>query len=238
MVQKIIVSDFDNTFYINDNDVKKNKVAVDEFIKVGNIFIIATGRSYSDFKVGVDSFDIKYNYAILNHGTTIIDNKDNIIYNKPMNQNIIEKIKNDINLENVAVYFCCCELKSSENINHRNITKINIHYKTKEEKEYIKEKLEQKYSDEINVYDVELDTIEIVSNEVDKSKAISLLLDKINKNERNVYTIGDGYSDIEMVKEFNGFCMKESIEELKQYANKEYSSVSDFIKEVMEKTNE
>ena len=33
MVQKIIVSDFDNTFYINDNDVKKNKVAVDEFIK-------------------------------------------------------------------------------------------------------------------------------------------------------------------------------------------------------------
>ena len=45
MNKKIIISDYDQTFYINDEDIEKNKIAVSEFEAKGNLFIIATGRS-------------------------------------------------------------------------------------------------------------------------------------------------------------------------------------------------
>ena len=43
-MKKIIVSDYDNTFYWNDDDIEKNKLKVKEFMELSNIFIIATGR--------------------------------------------------------------------------------------------------------------------------------------------------------------------------------------------------
>ncbi len=40
--KKIIISDYDQTFYINDEDIERNKVAVSKFEEKGNSFIIAT----------------------------------------------------------------------------------------------------------------------------------------------------------------------------------------------------
>ena len=40
-MKKLLVSDYDQTFYINDEDIEKNKIAVNEFRKKGNIFVIA-----------------------------------------------------------------------------------------------------------------------------------------------------------------------------------------------------
>ena len=93
--KKIIISDYDQTFYINDEDIERNKVAVSEFEEKGNLFIIATGRSYLDFKNKVEAYNINYNYVILNHGATIIDSNDNIIYNFTIDNEIISKIKDE-----------------------------------------------------------------------------------------------------------------------------------------------
>ena len=49
----------------------------------------------------------------------------------------------------------------------------------------------------------------------------------------NVYTIGDGYNDIEMIKDFNGYAMKNAVEDLKLNVEKEYNSVFEFIYEIM-----
>ena len=48
---KVIASDFDNTLFVKDEDnMKKNIEAVDNFINEGNIFIIITGRSFTNIK--------------------------------------------------------------------------------------------------------------------------------------------------------------------------------------------
>lgn len=57
--------------------------------------MIATGRSYLDFKNRAETYNINYSYVILNHGATIIDSNDNIIYNFPINN----KIEDEINIE-------------------------------------------------------------------------------------------------------------------------------------------
>ena len=233
--KKIIVSDYDETFYINDEDIEKNKTAVREFEAKGNLFIIATGRSYLDFKNKVKDYHINYNYAILNHGATIIDRNDNIIYNFPMDNEVIKKMKDEINTEKSVRFFCCSALESRVDITHRDLTKIHIKYHTKEEAMLINKTLNNKYAQYINSYYVSGDSVEVISNKINKSKSIRLLTQKFNMDTKNIYTIGDGFSDIEMVKDFNGYCMEDSVEELKKVAKKAYKSVSELITEVMDK---
>ena len=58
---KLLVSDYDQTFYLNDNDIENNKIYVNKFMDSGNLFVIATGRSYLDFHNKLDIYDFNYN---------------------------------------------------------------------------------------------------------------------------------------------------------------------------------
>ena len=46
---KLLISDYDQTFYLNDDDIENNKIYVNKFMNSSNLFAIATGRSYLDF---------------------------------------------------------------------------------------------------------------------------------------------------------------------------------------------
>ncbi len=233
--KKIIVSDYDKTFYISDEDIEKNKIAVADFESLGNMFIIATGRSFFDFKNKANTYKIQYNYVILNHGATIIDKNDNVLYNFPIENKIIPKIKNELHIENTIEHFCCSKLESRVNFEHTDLTKIRVKYNTKEEAMNVNEVLNNKFSDYINSYIITNSAVEIICNKANKSNAIRLLTAMFNIDNKNVYTIGDGYSDIAMIKDFNGYCMANSVEELKQIAIKEYNSVSELIRDVIGK---
>ena len=97
-MKKIVVSDYDNTFYRNDDDIEKNKLKVKEFMELSNIFIIATGRSYLDFMEKEDLYKIKYNYLILDHGATILKD-DEIIFTETINNSIKKVLLYDLKLE-------------------------------------------------------------------------------------------------------------------------------------------
>lgn len=232
-MKKVIVSDYDQTFYINDHDVEKNKIAIKEFMNKGNLFIIATGRSYMDFKNKIDEYDIKYDYAIINHGATTLNNKDEIMDNFLIDNAVIQNIKKDIRLDKALTYFCCSTLESRVDFEHENLSKINARYETKENAMEINYIINKKYSKYVHSYYVTKESVEIISNRASKADAIKVLIDRLGIEPKNVYTIGDGYSDIEMVKKFNGYCMQGSVKELKEVAKKEYRSVSDLIKEIL-----
>lgn len=235
---KMLVSDYDQTFYISDKDIEKNKKEVKKFMDEGNIFVIATGRSYQDFKRKEEQYNIKYNYVILNHGATVLDNKGNIIYNFPIENSIIDEIKKEVKLEKTIQHFCCSTLESRVDFDHTDLTKIAVTYKTEEEAMRISKILNDKYSRYIKAYFIRINSIEIISRQTNKSYAISLLMDKLGIDKKNIYTIGDGHSDIEMIKDYNGYCMEDSIEELKKIAKDEFDSVSTLIKQVTEKKDE
>ena len=231
-MKKLLVSDYDQTFYINDEDIEKNKIAVNEFRKKGNIFIIATGRSYADFMKKKNKYNIECDYLIINHGATILDQKDNIIFNEKIPNEILESLKLDLHIENSEKNFCCSILESRVDFEYKNLTKIHVKYNDSEYSNKILKKLEEKYNGCINAYLVSGNSIEIISKNANKSKAIKLLSKEIEIGKGEIYTIGDGYSDIEMVKDYNGYAMKESVDELKNVALEEIDSVSDLIRKI------
>ena len=231
-MKKLLVSDYDQTFYINDEDIEKNKIAVNEFRKKGNIFVIATGRSYADFMKKKNQYNIECDYLIINHGATILDKKDNIIFNEKIPNEILDSLKFDLHIENSERNFCCSILESRVDFEYKNLTKIHVKYNDLEYSNKILKKLEEKYNSFLNSYLVSGNSIEIISKNANKSKAIKLLSKEIEIGKEKIYTIGDGYSDIEMVKDYNGYAMKESVDELKNVALEEIDSVSDLIRKI------
>ena len=233
MKGKILISDYDQTFYINDKDIEKNKLLVKKFRIEGNIFVFATGRSYEDFKNVVNKYSLEYDYAIINHGATVLNEEEQIISNYEISDSIIESIKQNLQVEKSIRHFCCRKFESRLDFDSRNLTKINIRYNSKEEAMQINEIINKKYSKYVNSYYVPNNSIEIISSKTNKSNAINILLNYLEASKEKVYVIGDGYSDIEMIKDFSGYAMQNCVEELKEMAKKQYNSVSELIKEII-----
>ena len=98
-MNKILASDYDQTFYISDEDIEKNKKLVNQFQKLENLFVIATGRSYLDFQNKLNMYHFSYDYVILNHGATILDKENHMLQNISISNVIILDLKRDLSLE-------------------------------------------------------------------------------------------------------------------------------------------
>lgn len=230
-MKKIVVSDYDNTFYRNDDDIEKNKLKVKEFMELSNIFIIATGRSYLDFMEKEDLYKIKYNYLILDHGATILKYNE-IIFTETINNSIKEDLLYDLQPDDITWSFACCKLESRVSFQEKDLTKIHVRYETEEMTRKIHDFIKDKYKDYIDAFLVcKNKGIEIVSNKVNKSVAIKFISQL--ENTTDIYTIGDSYNDLCMIEDFKGFIMNDSIEELKSKGYKQYDSVSLFIEDVL-----
>lgn len=231
-MRKILVSDYDQTFYLNDEDIKKNKKSVENFRKQENIFIFATGRSYFDFMNKAEQYKLKWDYLIINHGATILDKNNNIISNYTIDNDVIKNIKKDLEIEKAIKYFCCNLENSRTDFNDKDLTKIYAKYE-KDKAEQINSLINKKYSEFVNCYLVSGNAVEIISNKTCKSYAIEEIAQIENINQEEIFTIGDGYSDIEMIKNYNGYCMEESVQELLKICNgKIVKSVSELIEKI------
>ena len=179
-----------------------------------------------------NQYNIEYDYLIINHGATILDKKENIIFNEKIPNEILDSLKFDLHIENSERNFCCSILESRVDFEYKNLTKIHVKYNDLEYSNKILKKLEEKYNSFLNSYLVSGNSIEIISKNANKSKAIKLLSKEIEIVQEEIYTIGDSYSDFEMVKDYNGYAMKESVDGLKNVALEEIDSVSDLIRKI------
>ena len=225
---KILVSDYDKTFYTDEENIKINIEKVNQFMKT-NIFVINTGRSYLDFKKKEEIYNIKYNYLVINHGASIIKN-NKIIYNIPINNNFKKQIINDLDIKYSTEIFTCSGLESRLTLENDNLTKIHIKYKNEEKAKQIYNKIINKYGNFVVVYLISKGKgIEIVSKNANKGIATKEIAKLENIKKENIYTIGDDASDLEMIKNFKGYAMKNATDEIKKYALKEFDNVYELI---------
>ena len=151
-MRKILVSDYDNTFFRDDKEIKENMLKVEEFRRKNNLFIIATGRSYYDFNRALKEYDIKYDYLIINQGATILDNKNNIIENHTIDEKVKDMIAEDLKLNDEETMFACSILESRVSIKNEKITKIHKGYENIDIARKMNEFINNKYSSSVNSY--------------------------------------------------------------------------------------
>lgn len=231
-MKKILVSDYDDTFYLNDEDIKSNVEYVNKY-KEQLLFIIATGRSYHDYLKKQKKYNINSEYIILNHGATIIED-EKIIYNEIIDDNIKNELIEFLNIEESSEYFCCSGLESRVPYTNNNLTKIHINYGDESKTRRIFEELNDKFSKYINCFLVSKNNaIEIVSNKANKKYAILKLIELRKIDSDYIYTIGNGDTDYEMLNYFNGYKMENCSNKLKKLNIESVKSIKDLIKQIV-----
>lgn len=233
--QKIIISDYDGTFFKNKEGIQRNIQKVNEFRRNNNLFVIATGNNYSDFQEVILKYNIKYDYLILDQGACIFDNKNNLLKVCFIEQNICKRIIDEI-LKIKKEYKKYTSYGKTAN-NVESTTKISVYFNDLQEAMDFTKNINTKFQNKVNAYTMifkEINIVEIISYETNKNEAIKYIVNKEKIKEENVYTVGDGYNDIIMIQNFNGYCMTNSVDKLLKECPKHVETVADLIDKVIQ----
>lgn len=204
---KIIVSDFDLTFY--DNNFLENINLINDWVKKGNKFIIATGRSIYQLRKTIDNYNVPANFYICNDGGAIYDENYNEIYRKDVDESISKELF-DYLVDTKA--FDRVLIDTSETVTEVNTARCNCLIGVIRDREQATKVLNEilgKYSS-IHGY-ISTNCLNITDISVDKANGIKFLINKNNWKKEDIYTIGDEVNDIEMLQEFNGFLINKKV---------------------------
>lgn len=232
-MRKIIFSDYDGTLDTSEEDIVKNMEAINRFRKEGNLFVIATGRSYLALKRKLDLYPISFDYLIVNHGGVILDKNEKTIEACFIPQNIGIKIFNEVKLDsNVEKITLFDTLRQDIEEISDELTKIMLEMKNESSARELSNKINMKYKNYVKSYVIvtkKYSLVEIISIKTDKGKAIEKILELENINDKNVYPIGDGSNDVEMILKYNGYGMKNSEDIIYKVTNKLCNNVAELI---------
>lgn len=215
----LLISDFDHTMY-NKNDesvIKLNTNAVNNYQNENNLFVIATSRAHLDIKNRLHNDGINYDYLISTNGTTIFDKNDRLVYFTPFKAEdlkkifeILRKIKYISSIETkdfygdttpLVYYIVEVQVKIPFN-NDTLMERFELSF------ELIRTLESLGYVCDIYTYDNEIKVY--INPSITKKQGIIDLLETKNLNPTSIYTIGDGYKDYEMIRDFNGYAIEGS----------------------------
>ena len=220
----ILISDFDGTLY--DKNFENNIKAVNEFVKKGNTFVIATGRSINRIKEKIDG-KLNFSYIICNDGGMIFDKDYHLIYRKDIAldsaKHIFNELKNSIYVGNpladLGYAYRNEVLKNTNAVIARAIDKSKA--------SHLMIDLVKRYP-KVTAY-VSDTYLNFTDKSVNKSNAVKWLGKLINVKPKNMIMIGDNINDIKMCKLGKGFAMENGNEKLIKVCHKTVKSVEELI---------
>lgn len=227
-MKKILISDYDATYFTKEKDVLKNVEKTIEFREKGNLFVIATSRSFYSIKKEIIKYKIPCDYIFCNIGAGIFDGNQNKIY-----ANYVQSEDRKI-IENILASFSEKKLIISRyGIQEDQLpdSKKVIGYKVKGEEGVLvslKEVLEQK----VTGFDIllkEKGKLFLNNQENTKEKAISNLLKLLYPEKYEVITVGDDDVDFGMIEKYHGYRMEKSSELLEKNINRVVKSVRELM---------
>ncbi|CCV64434.1 HAD superfamily hydrolase [Alteracholeplasma palmae J233] len=234
MEKKIIISDFDGTFYRTKEELIKNIKIINKFRTDKNVFMIATGRSYVGFLEQIKDYPVFYDYIILCNGALILNNKNEYIKHYSIERDLINQI-NTFLIQFSSFIKKFTYVSKYKNFDNDQLDiemlKIKLHLDDDQIAPKICAALLSKFKN-INAYIIPLNKgclIEIISNETSKSKAIKYLSGKLEYSQKEIITIGDSDNDLEMILDFNGYAINSATNEFISKAGRTIEDISTLI---------
>ena len=227
-MKQLLVSDYDGTLFTDETTLLDNIEKIKKFQAEGNVFIIATSRSYDSIIKEVKKYQIPYDYIFSNIGAGIFDAAGKILYADFIPQNEKEKIETILEQYSYMdiTRFGILEPQEKE-------SKEIVGYKIKGETEIL-EKLQNLFNSVLSGFDVSLkkNKIKLFLNyrNNSKEKAIMTLIKMFPKyQDFEVITVGDDDVDFGMLQKFNGYRMEKCSTLLAENIIKMVSSVGELV---------
>lgn len=236
---KILVSDFDFTLceHGNPHITAENYQAVQRWRKNGNVFIIASGRSYTSMALVMENRSIAdyADFLILNDGATIISATGEKVYTDRMNNKLVDDFKDALlNLhlrgKHAAISYYgnheLCYIKPG-------CCKFRLWFEYEEDCRVVEKLITERFSKRLQTiayhnvafnHDTRLSwvddslhhTLEVNNSGVDKKSALDYLLGTlcVNNAANRVIAIGDDKNDLRMLEAYNGYTLEHAREEV------------------------
>lgn len=225
IMTKLICSDFDRTIYFRDDEelTHRNFLAIQRWRHNGNIFAVATNRSFVSVKRQLPEFKNYFDYLILDSGSTIFNAEGEIFWSTTFSETTLEelfKITRELPEQPVITFFnATAEDFSFEPL--EKMTKMRFWFKdynnglvsldivkTINEKTFLTKF--DSLTDNKSVLGGYIAFLDIIPETAGKEVAADKLAEILGIEKGQVFTIGDGENDINMIRKFNGFAIKDS----------------------------
>lgn len=243
----ILVSDYDRTLKINDEVSPYDREMIEAFELAGHTFCVNSGRSYHHLMENFEIHGFKSKYTITGSGSQSHDWQGNSLFKYHMPQSTVLKISAMILGSSALSYQISTPQKWV--FSRRNDVKWSklIEFINTETVNSMSAKFEN--ADNARLFCKEVNALEncsayqngvnvdIAPYRVSKATGIRNLIDNLGIKENEVYTIGDSLNDLEMIREFKGFCVEVSHPKILEVSQGVFTSVGACINYLM-KTHE
>lgn len=244
---RMVVTDFDGTLINKDEAIPISTIVeIDRIRKNNKLFVIATGRILKSILIYNRDFPF-IDYVIALNGAYVYDvNLKKVIYKENIKASIVKKLQKLYSNNNI--YFCSennwnllnvnndkprdnedtiSSFDSFYNANKNNVYKMEIHFKSKKERDKAYLEIEEMALD-INLYKQMYDKvnlIEITARGINKFTGVKKICDKEKIKVEEVIGIGDSLNDYELIENCGlGVVVSNANKDLKKIAQMKTSS--------------
>lgn len=241
---KLLVSDFDGTLYQNHMIDQDTLLQIKHWQNAGNYFIIATGRDFPSLVEKIKHYQISPDFIIGNNGATINQialTKINQAMYRLLVDRIVsnEEIFREIKISHLSknkIYskrstFTELKLKGLQNFFlEEKVIQLSVKAYSVEKANQFIEAHASNFPEVSFLGNIE--TIDIVGSSVNKLFTIQQLIKQLEISEKNVFTIGDGLNDWQMVNRYQSASFPWADSLLIKAVDHQVHNVGEFIKQI------
>lgn len=240
----LLVSDYDRTLKIDDQISQNNREAIAKFRALGHKFCINSGRSYHFLmqNLKIQNFD-DYDYIITGSGSQIVDRNGCFIDQEIMDKNeavrLIETIqKQDVMLIQLTSEKLWKSIKvddlewkhATDGFDLHRINSISTRFSEEEPASRFAQIINNDFK--LNAFANKF-SVDVAPVGISKATAVSKLGNHIEVDYDAIHTIGDSLNDLEMIQEYNGYCVKVSHPKVVEVSKKMYEDVAACIEDLI-----
>lgn len=250
---KILMSDFDDTFFLGNEYSQELRETVAEWKKAGNIIAISTARCACRMYETAKKIDLDCDYYICDHGAVIYDKDWNVVSIDAVPKDemlelfdrIVETGITHISVADGIFEYALCPdnkprsretvLQTPEEVKNAVDRPVSIHVVMSDAKECEKLCTELNSDPKCRIYASYWGGKGAFFFKKGNDKCVGgyKLLRLVGGKKEDVYSIGDSTSDIPMITEFNGYGIVDSNEAVVAAARKIFPTVGHLMRDIM-----
>ena len=231
---KILVTDADGTITFGEHTVSKEVVESLKNFKdesTDNITVLATGRNINPAKYILDTNNIKFDYYILSNGAIIANSDFELLYTKPFDfcvADICEVFGDHYRIDTIHDHYFTPKYRESTNFPVDKLNIIECQSEILEDIYVVSSRLYDKSEMDRVVEELYDRRLQLIQNNmdidvqplgVDKFDAIKRLIEIEGFKNYELFTIGDSFNDVQMIRNCeNGASFTYAKEEIQKHA--------------------
>lgn len=248
---RVVVADYDGTVKDFFKKMRPEVVpAIRRWRDRGNVFGIATGRDLRMILLELRLHDIPVDFLITLNGAVLYDRDLRILQTTSLDDSLVPRLlqhpaglaslhyqllgtdiikffrRGDTYFPRFGIPFMAVDFESA--LAATGLGQVNFYYSTPEECAMWTKLLDADFPGEIKCHPNNR-IVDINRPGVDKATAVADILPMLGLAGKEVFTIGDGGNDVELVREYNGFTVPNADPRVLAVAKRVYETVAEML---------